>query len=186
MKRLSTRDIALVAAFSAIWIASQTYLGPTISLITGVHGAIQRFVGWLLMVIMARITGRFGNVTIMAAVSSLATRISRSIQVYALFVGLGYAVGGLTFDLLYFLPKNPKDAGKKYTIFVSLVSGVAASIPYMLLYFFTLGFYGFLIWFPTYLPNLVKSVGLSILGALTGLSVLPLIEAGTISLRRDE
>ncbi|MBO3809836.1 MAG: hypothetical protein FGF50_09635 [Candidatus Brockarchaeota archaeon] len=185
MKRLSTRDIALVAAFSAIWIASETYFGRTISLITGVHGVIQRFLGWLLMLIMARITGRFGNVTIMATVSSLATRISRSMQIYALFVGLGYAVGGLAFDLLYFLPKNQKRHSKKYTIFVSLVSGVAASMPYVFLYFFTLGFYGFLIWFPTYLPNLVKGVGLSILGALTGLSVLPLIEAGTTSLRRE-
>ncbi|MEM4229844.1 MAG: hypothetical protein QXZ66_08815 [Thermoproteota archaeon] len=184
MKKLSTRDIALVAAFSAIWIASETYLGRTISLVTGVHGVIQRFLGWLLMLIMARITGRFGNVTIMATVSSLATRISRSLQIYALFVGLGYAIGGLTFDLMYFLPKNQKDMGKKYTIFVSLVSGVAASLPYMLLYFFTLSFYGFLIWFPTYVPNLMKSIGLSILGALTGLSVLPLIEAGTIHLRR--
>ncbi|MBO3798412.1 MAG: hypothetical protein QXO47_02590 [Thermoproteota archaeon] len=184
MKKFSTRDIALVAAFSAIWIASETYLGPTISLITGVHGVIQRFLGWMLMVIMAKIAGRFGNVTIMATVSSLATRIFRSMQVYALFVGLGYAVGGLTFDLLYFLPGSQKNIGKKYTVFVSLVSGTVASIPYMLFRFFILGFYGFLIWFPIYAPDMAKSIGLSVLGALTGLSILPLIEAGTIHLRR--
>lgn len=184
MKKFSTKDIALVAVFSAIWIVSQTYLGPTISLVTGIHGVIQRFLGWLLMLVLARISGRFGRVTIMATVSSFATRISRSIQIYAPFVGLGYAVGGLVFDLLYFLPKSQKGISKKYTIFVSLVSGVVASIPYMLFRFFILGFYGFLIWFPTYAPDMVKSIGLGILGALTGLSVLPLIEAGIIHLRR--
>ncbi len=184
MKDFDAKDIALIAVFSAIWIASQTYLGPTISLMTGIHGVVQRFIGWLLMLIMARITDRFGRVTIMATVSSLATRFSRLMQIYSLFVGLGYVVGGLTFDLLYFLPKNRKNINRKYSVFVSLISGVAASIPYVLLYFFNLGFYGFLIWFPTYAPDLVKSIVLSVLGTLTGLSVLPLIEAGIAHLHR--
>lgn len=135
------------------------------------------------MLITARITGGFGRVTIMATISSLATRISRSIQVYALFVGLGYALGGLTFDLLYFLPKSP-NLSRKYIIFVSLISGVAASMPYMLLYLFTLGFYGFSIWFPLYLPDMVKSVALSITGALAGMSISPLIEAKVLHLKR--
>ncbi|MEM2111720.1 MAG: hypothetical protein QXY73_06275 [Candidatus Bathyarchaeia archaeon] len=136
------------------------------------------------MLVLARISGRFGRVTIMAMVSSFATRISRSIQIYSLFVGLGYVVGGLVFDLLYFLPKSKKGISKKYTIFVSLVSGVVASIPYMLLYLFTLGFYGFLVWFPTYAPDMVKSVILSILGTSTGLLILPLIETGVAYLHR--
>jgi len=176
LKDFGAKDIALIAVFSAIWIASQTYLGPTISLITGIHGVVQRFLGWLLMLIIARITGRFGRVTIMATISSLATRFSRFTQIYSLFVGLGYAVGGLTFDLLYFLPKNHANVSRKYVVFASTISGIMASMPYVFLYLFTLGFYGFLIWFPTYVPDMIKSTVLSVAGTLTGLSILPSIE----------
>jgi len=176
LKDFTAKDIALVAVFSAIWIASQTYLGPTIGRITGIHGVVQRFLGWLLMLVLARITGRFGRVTVMAMISSLATRFSRLTQIYSLFVGLGYAVGGLAFDMLYFLPKNQRNISKKYVIFVSMISGVIASIPYIFLYLFTLGFYGFLIWFSTYVPDMIKSTVLSVAGTLTGLSILPSIE----------
>ena len=176
---MSSRDLALVAIFSSLWIASQIYLGPLIGILTGQHGVIQRFLGWLLMLSIARFTAKFGRVTLMTAIASLATRMIRLGQLYALFVGLGYALGGLTFDLLYFLPKISSIKAKKmYLSAISLISGIVASIPYILYRLAFLGFYGFLIWFPFYLPNLIREILLSVAGTLTGLLIVPKVEAG--------
>lgn len=177
LKAFSSGDLALIALFSSLWITSQIYLGPLIGGLTGQHGVIQRLLGWLLMLLMARLAGKFGRVTLMAIVTSLATRIIRPGPLYALFVGLGYALGGLIFDLLYFLLPKALNAEKACILIISLISGVVASMPYMFYRFAFLGFYGFLIWFPFYLPDFIKSMLLSVAGTLTGLFIYPRIEA---------
>lgn len=177
IKTFSSKELALIAIFSSLWITSQIYLGPLIGKLTGEHGVIQRFLGWLLMLFMARFTSKFGRVTLMAAVASLTTRIIRPGAIYTLFVGLGYALGGLTFDLLYFLPSKAIHARKTFLLLISLVSGIVASIPYMLYRLAFLGFYGFLMWLPFYLPDLIRGTLLSVTGTLTGLFIAPRIEA---------
>jgi hypothetical protein len=175
IKVFNSKELALIALFSSLWITSQIYLGPLIGRLTGEHGVIQRFLGWLLMLLIARLTGKFGRVTLMAAVASLATRIIRPGAIYSLFVGLGYALGGLTFDLLYFLPS--KDIQRKiFLLLISLVSSIVAGIPYMLYRLAFLSLYGFLMWLPFYMPDLIRSILLSVAGTLTGLFIAPKIE----------
>jgi len=48
---VNTREIALVSIFSAVWVVSQIYLGPVIGQLTTLHGLVQRFMGWFLMLI---------------------------------------------------------------------------------------------------------------------------------------
>lgn len=189
IKRFSTKELALISILSSLWIVSQLYLGPVISQITRVHGVIQRVFGWFLMLALARLTGRFGRVTVMVAIASSATRIIRPGRVYSLFVGLGYAIGGLTFDLFYFLPTTKKLEGrtkKAYLLSISVLSGAVALIPYLLFQLSVLGFYGFLIWLSLYVYNMVKSVALSVLGTLIGISVLPQIEIWASKVRESE
>lgn len=166
--------------FSALWIAAQFTLGPVIGQITRVHGVIQRLVGWLLMLILAELTGRFGRVTFMTAAVSLTTRfIRRSASVYPLLLGLGYALGGLLFDVLYFIPfpglKHLK-SNKFYVALASLVSGVSVLVPYYLFQISTLGVYVFIVRLPIHAYSLLKGVSLNILGTLIGLSVIPRIK----------
>jgi signal transduction histidine kinase len=177
IKAYSSKELALIAALSSLWITSQIYLGPLVGRLTGEHGVIQRFLGWLLMLLMARLTNRFGRVTLMVTVVSLATRIIRPGALYALFTGLGYALGGLIFDLLYFFSSKEAHSRKTLLLSISLISGLIASIPYMLYRFAFLGFYGFLLWLPFYLPDLVRGTLLSVAGTLTGLLIIPKVEA---------
>jgi len=176
---MKTQEVALVSVFSAIWIAAQIYLGPTIGGITQLHGLTQRMFGWFLMLILAELTGKFGNVSVMSTIVALATRmIRRSASLYIWAVGLGYALGGLMFDFLFFLPIVSDVGGKirrVYLIFVSLISGVVTSIPYILFKFFTLPSEAFIVWVPTYVPAAIIEVILSILGTVLGVSILPLI-----------
>jgi len=133
--------------------------------------------GWFLMLTLARLTGKFGRVTAMAAIVSLATRIIRMGPAYSWFVGLGYALGGLTFDFLYFFPivKNLKGrAEKTYLLGISVFSGTVALIPYIFFKFSVLGFYGFLIW---WIPLR------AFVGTLTGISILPQIEVWASKVR---
>jgi hypothetical protein len=177
IKAYSSKELTLIAVFSSLWITSQIYLGPLIGGLTGEHGVIQRFLGWLLMLLMARLTNGFGRVTLMAAIVSLATRIIRPGALYALFVGLGYALGGLIFDLLYFFSSKEARSKKTLLILISLVSGLIASVPYMLYRFAFLGFYGFLMSLPFYLSDLVRGTLLSVAGTLTGLLIIPKVNA---------
>jgi len=145
--------------------------------------------GWFLMLTLARLTGKFGRVTAMAAIASLATRIIRMGSTYSWFVGLGYALGGLTFDLLYFFPiaKNLKGrAERMYLLGISVLSGTVALIPYLLYKFSFLGFYGFLFGILLDASNNVKSVALNVLGTLTGISILPQIEVWASKVRESQ
>lgn len=192
LRWFSTKELALISVLSSLWIVSQLYLGPVISQMTHVHGVIQRVVGWFLMLTLAWLTGRFGRVTAMAAVASSATRIIRPGRVYSLFVGLGYALGGLTFDLLYFLPVTEKLEGrtkKAYLLGISALSGVVALIPYYLIYrLWITSFEGFIIWISLNIPRMINSVILNVLGTFVAISVLPQIEAWALKVgqRRNE
>jgi hypothetical protein len=172
--RLTTKNLALISIFSAVWIVSQIYMGPIIGKITRQHGVINRLIGWLLMLVLAELTGRFGNVTVMSAVAASATRIIRqSPSPYALSVGLGYALGGLVFDLLYFLPITERMKGRSRKIFIlgsSVLSGVIASVPYLLFKLCMLGLYGFLALSTWYAYSVAKGTALSLFGTLIGLS----------------
>jgi len=185
----NTKELALISIFSSLWIVLEIYFGPFISQVTQVHGVIQRVFGWFLMLVLAALTGKFGRVTTMAAIASAATRIIRPGRLYSLFVGLGYAFGGLTFDLLYFLPwiRNHKEkTGKTYLLAISALSGTVALIPYVLFNLSVMGLSGFLIWIPLYTYDMIKSVVLSILGTLIGMSVLPRVAVFALKVKDVE
>lgn len=134
---LGTRELALISVFSSLWILAQIYLGQVIGAMTQIHGLVNRLVGWMLMFLLAELTARFGRVSIMASVAALATRIiRRSTSLYALSVGLGYALAGLTFDSLYHLfrvkksgNKNSKSVRSDYFHFIRLWSNSLSPIP---------------------------------------------------------
>lgn len=183
---INTKEIALVSVFSSIWIVSQIYLGPIIGQITKQHGVVQRVVGWLLMLILAELTGKFGRVSIMATVAALVTRLIRPGPLYALFVGAGYALGGITFDLLFFMPLAHNFSGKTryaYLLTIAVLSGVVAFIPYLLYKLYFLGIYAFIVWIPVYAYGMVRGVLLSVLGTLAGLSITPQIKKSSLNWR---
>ena len=177
---LNTKEIALISVFSSVWVVSQIYLGPVIGQLTQVHGVINRLVGWLLMLVLAELTGKFGSVSIMATVAALATRIiRRSTSLYSLTIGLGYALAGLVFDILFFwsLSNNLRGRARKvYLLSCSVVSGVVALTPYLIYQFSMLGLLGFLALSPRYTYSLVKGILLSLMGTFTGLFILPRLE----------
>lgn len=179
---IGSRELALISIFSALWIAAQVTLGPIMSQITHVHGVIQRLLGWLLMLILAELTEKFGRVTLMATTVALATRIiRRTPSLYPWVLALGYALGGLAFDLLFFTPfprvKSLKGKAKiGYVLIVSLISGIFALIPYLLFKFYTLGVYVFAVQLPIYGYALLKGVSLNMIGTLIGSSIVPRIK----------
>jgi len=188
LRLFSTKELALISVLSSLWIVSEIYLGPVISQITHIHGVIQRVFGWFLMLTLARLTGRFGRVTVMAAIASSVTRIIRPGRIYALFVGFGYALGGLIFDLLYFFPiaKNLKGGTERmYLLGISTLSGAIALIPYLLFQISVLGLNGFLIWilFPFNIYNMVENVALNVLGTSIAISALPQIDVWALKVR---
>ena len=131
------------------------------------------------MLALAELTGKFGRVTMMAATASIATRILRPGRLYSIFVGFGYALGGLTFDLLYFFPLGKK-LGKKtwkiYLLGISVLSAAVSFVPYLLYKFSVLGPYGFLGWIPFYIFSMVRSIALTVVGTTIGISVMPQID----------
>lgn len=176
----STKELALISVLSSLWIVLEIYLGPIINQITHVGGVMERVGGWFLMLVLARLSGRFGRVTAMAVIASSATRIIRLGQLYSLFVGFGYALGGLTFDLLYFFPPAKNLNGrteKAYLLGISVLSGTIAYIPYLLYNLTVLGFYAFLLLIPLRLYETVRGAVLSVLGTLIGISISPRIES---------
>lgn len=175
---ISTREFALISIFSSFWIASQLSLGPIIGSVSvgpiSLHGVVNRLVGWLVMLVLAELSGKFGRVSIMASIVAIVTRIiRRSASLYVLVVGLGYALGGLTFDILFFLPIMNKLEGKKrkiYLLCISTISGVIASAPYLIYRLSVLGFSGFIALSPVYIQSTVKGIIFSFLGTLFALS----------------
>jgi hypothetical protein len=126
------------------------------------------------MLILAELSGKFGRVSFMASIVAIVTRtIRRSASLYILIVGLGYALGGLTFDILFFLPIMNKLEGKKrkmYLLVISTISGIIASVPYLIYRLSVLGISGFIALSPVYIQSTVKGMILSFLGTLFALS----------------
>lgn len=85
--------MALISVFAALWIASQITLGPVIGSISlglvSLHGTVNRVAGWMMMLVLADVTGRFGRVTLRASVASLATRVIRLSALTGIIVGIG-------------------------------------------------------------------------------------------------
>ncbi|NIN69873.1 MAG: hypothetical protein GTO63_35370 [Anaerolineae bacterium] len=172
--RYTSKELALVSIFSSLWVVSQLHLGTIIGALTHVHGVANRIVGWMLMLLLANMGGRFGMVTLMASVSALATRaIRRSFSLYSLTVGLGYSLGGLVFDALYFGLGTHENLSVKRVILASTVSGLVASAPYALFKLFSLGFFGFIAYVPSLAHSSVRGVIMSLMGSMVGLFVLP-------------
>jgi hypothetical protein len=178
-EKVTTRELALLSLFAALWIATQTIFGPILGQITfgpiSFHGTVNRLMGWLLMLLLAEITGKFGRVTLMASVVAMVTRLlRRSASLYTVAVGIGYAFGGFVFDLLFFLPFLGSIDGKKrtlYIVFIAAISGAVAYCPYLIYKLATLGTVTFLITFPFYFQSMVMKIVFSIIGVLTGLSM---------------
>mgnify|MGYP000647202732 CR=1 FL=1 len=124
MLRLSSRELALVAVFAALWIILQTYLGPIVGRIpigpTKLHGAVNHLVGWLLMTTLATLTGKFGRTTLLALTAAIGTRVIRAQAIEGVLVGVGIALAGLIFDALYFLPILKGGTNRK--VYLSLIS----------------------------------------------------------------
>jgi len=132
------------------------------------------------MIVLAELTNRFGRVSLMSPIAALATRIvRRSASLYALTVGLGYALGGLAFDILYFLPFASNLEGRSRKIYIlacSVLSGIIAAVPYLTFKFYMLGLPGFLALSPVYAYYLLKGTLLSFFGSLIGLSLTPKVK----------
>lgn len=190
---MDTRELALISVFSALWTVSQIYLGPVVGQITTIHGAVQRFMGWFLLLILAELSGRFGRATLLAAIASLATRIvRRSGSLYVWTVSLGYALGGAVFDALAFMPRTRRIrrfSRRGFLLVASLLSGVVASLPYLLYKLLSLGLIAFTVWLPVYVPRMLVNLGLNVLGTSTALLVRPQVRPFALfsdSLREDE
>ena len=177
---METREIALISVFAALWMVSESLLGPVVGRLSlgpfTLHGVVNRVVGWMLMLVLAKATGHFGRVTVMTLVASMATRLIRASPLEAIVVGLGYALGGLLFDVIAFLPglRNLEGrAGAAHVLGASFASGLVASAPYLLLKLFLLGPLGFLAASLVYSYSTVKGVAFSLLGTSLGFPLLP-------------
>ncbi|MFQ6086010.1 MAG: hypothetical protein ACE5OY_07090 [Candidatus Bathyarchaeia archaeon] len=157
-------------------------MGPVVGRLSigpfSIHGVVNRVVGWLLMLILAEVLGKFGRVSIMASIAALGTRIIRLSPWRGLVVGSGYVLGGLVFDLLYFIPISKNVQGGKrrtYILAISVISGGSALLPYLLFQLLVFGVQGFLALTPLYAYSLGKGIVFSVLGTSIGLSILPRI-----------
>ena len=173
---MNTREIALVSIFSAVWVVSQVLVGPVAHTST-LHGLVQRFMGWFLMLVLAELTNRFGRVSLMATIGAFATRMLRySAALYIWTVGLGYALGGVAFDALFFLPRSDRIRGTSRTIYLviaSLLSGMVAIVPYTLYRLVSIGPTAFLFWLPGYVSREAVNIGLNVLGTLMATVIVP-------------
>ena len=173
---MNTREIALVSVFSAVWVVSQVLVGP-IAHTSTLHGLVQRFMGWFLMLVLAELTNRFGRVSLMATIGAFATRMLRYTAVlYVWTVGLGYALGGVAFDALFFVPRSGRLRGTGrtgYLAIASLLSGIVAIVPYTLYRLASIGPTAFLFWLPGYVSREAVDVGLNVLGTLMATLVVP-------------
>ena len=176
---LSSREIALISLFASVWIAAQITLGPIIGRFSigpvSLHGVVNRVVGWSLMVVLADRSRNFGRVSMMALIASLGTRMIRLSPLSGFVTGVGYALGGLIFDYMFFRPSVLDLAGwsrRAYLILISVVSGLLAMLPYVLFRFAVLSLEAFIALTPYYALSMVKGVVFSVIGASLGLSIL--------------
>ncbi len=172
MASLKTKDIALISIFSAMWVVLQSYFGPIVGHLSigfiSFHGSVNRLAGWLLMTVLTEQVTGFGRITLMATVAATITRILRANILEGVIVGLGYVVGGFTFDALVNL--KPSMRVRKYFM-IALISGFMASTPYLTTKIYFLGFPGFMVASPMYIFSTVKGMLFSLLGTSLGVSI---------------
>ena len=90
---------------------------------------------------------------------------------------LGYSLGGVIFDLLYFFPMNLRErAERMYIVVISVISGVAVLVPYVLFKFWVLGPDVFVVFIPYYAYSILKGTALSLVGVILGLIISPRVE----------
>ena len=175
--RITTRETALIAIFSAIWIASEIVLGPVVGRFSlgpiSLHGVVNRVVGWMLMLIMAETCQKFGRVTLMSLVAVLGTRMIRLSLLEGIAVGAGYILGGLAFDAMFFTcAKGLRERPRVLLILSSsAVSGILASLPYVVLQLLVTSPEAFLALTPLYLTSTLKGTLFSVAGTSLGLSI---------------
>ena len=181
---MRNRDLALLSVFSALWIAAQFTLGPVLGRFSigpvSLHGSVNRVVGWMLMVILADLTGEFGRVSLMAFIASLATRLIRLSPLTGFVIGAGYALGGITFDAMYFknYTREPyRRSGRVFLLVSSIISGTLAIVPYLILKFLMLNISAFVALIPLYFVSMLKGALFSVVGTLLGLSMMPRIRS---------
>ncbi|MBS7658166.1 MAG: hypothetical protein QW476_01935 [Candidatus Bathyarchaeia archaeon] len=182
---MRTKDISLIASFSAMWTVLQIYLGPIVGRFSigpiSFHGSVNRIVGWLLMTVLAEQTTGFGKITLMTTIAALGTRSIRGNILEGIIVGIGYAFGGLIFDALINLKSQ---RGKGFYILISMISALAASIPYLASKIYFLGLSGFIKASPAYIFSIAKGVFFSFLGASLGLGVNASLKHKSLQLKK--
>ncbi len=181
---MNSRDVALITLLASLWIAAEVSLGPWIGRLRvgpfTLHGVINRVVGWMSMLIIAEVTGRFGRASMISLIAAIGTRMIRISPLEGFLVGAGYALGGLTFDILLFTPSARKlgeNRRKTYTLLASTISGALAIAPYLAFQLWILGLYTFIALSPTYTISAVKGIIFSIMGTSLGIMILPRIRS---------
>ena len=179
-----TRELALVSVFSALWIAAQLTLGPVLGRFSlgpiSFHGVVNRVVGWMLMLILANVSGVFGRVSIMALVASLGTRLIRLSPLTGIIVGVGYALGGLIFDIMFFgiyTRKRKARSGTYFLLAASIISGTLAMAPYVTFKYLILNMEAFIALTPVYAISTLKGTIFSVVGTIIGLSIIPRVKS---------
>lgn len=142
------------------------------------HGVINRVFGWFLMTIFTWLVGRFGRIALLASVAALGTRMFRVPSMESISVGVGYAIGGLVFDIVYY-PVYARGSKTEplYGLLVAVVSAVATSIPYLLWKLTALGSEVFFLMSPVYAFDVLKGVVLSSLGTALGLQARSVLKS---------
>lgn len=175
---MRTRELALVSIFSALWIAAQFTLGPILGRFSigpvSLHGVVNRVVGWMLMLVLADISGMFGRVSVMAVIASLATRLIRLSPLTGILVGIGYSLGGIIFDVIFFRVSSRMGGVRSRTIVLlvaSIISGTLAMGPYIFFKFLILSRDAFLVLSPVYAVSIIKGTIFSVIGTILGLSM---------------
>ncbi|MFQ6053567.1 MAG: hypothetical protein ACE5OO_04970 [Candidatus Bathyarchaeia archaeon] len=132
------------------------------------------------MLILAEFSSGFGRVSAMSLVAALGTRIIRLSPLIGLVIGVGYALGGLTFDALFFVLPAMNLGGRSRKIYVlaaSAISGSLAMVPYLFFRFSVLGPDAFLALTPIYALSTVKGILFSVAGSSLALSILPRVRS---------
>ncbi len=179
-----TRELALISILSALWIAAQFTLGPILGRFSlgpiSFHGVVNRVVGWMLMLILANVSGVFGRVSIMALVASLGTRLIRLSPLTGIIVGVGYALGGLIFDIMFFglyTRKGKVRSGTIILLVASIISGTFTMAPYVIFKFLIFNTEAFIALTPVYAISTLKGTIFSVVGTIIGLSIIPRVKS---------
>gem|GEM_PF-1132639 len=180
MLKVSRRELTLVAVFAALWISLQINFGPIIGRLSigpiSMHGAINHLIGWLLMTILAALTGKFGRVTLLALTAAIGTRVIRAQAIEGVLVGVGIALAGIIFDALYFSPIFKHNPKKVYLLVAAGGTGVITLVPWLIFRFYILGPAAFIVLLPNYMFIIARNIFLSTFGTYIAIQILPKVK----------